>query len=576
MTMPLPRFERSSFRGNGGLSQIGDGQVGGKAQGLWRAQAVLAAMPAPALPVAVPRATVIGTDVFATFLERNRLLELVAQAPADDRLAMAFVQAELPVEVVGDLRALIEASHEPLAVRSSSLLEDALLRPFAGVYATKMIPNRAPEADVRFQRLCEAIKLVWASTYFAGARAYARTLPPGSEEQMAVIVQEVVGRRFGDRFYPAVSGVARSWNWYPPAGAAPEEGVVSLALGLGKTIVDGGVCWTYVPARPQAPPPYAGVGDLLRNSQTRFWAVHMGPPPPYDPTREDEHLRACELDEAEYDDTLKLVASTYDGRSDRLVPGTGLPGPRALTFAPLLQYDLLPLNDALQQLLRRFEQELGSAVEIEFALRAGGVDAPPPQLGFLQVRPMATTADAVAVDDAELRSPAALVASLRAMGNGVDESIADIVYVRPDGFAAAATPQIADELAQFDQALVADGRPYLLIGFGRWGSSDPWLGIPVDWSQIAGARAIVEATLPAMNVEPSQGSHFFHNLASFRVAYLMVHHDARPGIDWAWLAAQPAVAETAHVRHLRLPAPLRIAVDGRRGRGVVLRAGADR
>lgn len=570
--MPLPRFDRLLFRGNAGLSRIGSGDIGGKAQGLLRAQQLLAAQFADAaLPVSVPRAAVIATDVFDAFLQRNDLREATAGDLPDDRIAHAFMQAELPAEVVGDLRALVAETGAPLAVRSSSRLEDALLRPFAGVYATKMIPNHEPEADLRFRRLCEAIKLVYASTFARAARDYARSVAADvAAEKMAVIVQEVVGDRYGQRFYPAVSGVARSWNYYPAADVPPAAGVVSLALGLGKTIVDGGVCWSYAPPLPQAPPPYADVGDLLRRSQSRFWAVNMGRPPSYDPTRETEYLLQAGLDDADYDDTLRFVASTYDPGSDRLSPGTHGQGPRAVTFAPLLQLEVLPLNDLLRQLLAAFERELGGAVEIEFAL---AIRSGPPahgRLGFLQVRPMAAGGDAIDLDAKALQHPQALLCSDRVMGNGVDDTIADVVYVRPENFTAAATPQIAAELARIDQALLAAGRPYLLIGFGRWGSSDPWLGIPVDWSQIAGARVIVESTLPTMDTEPSQGSHFFHNLASFRVGYFMVHHDARPGIAWHRLDALPAVAESQLIRHVRLVQPLHVAIDGRSARGVIV------
>jgi hypothetical protein len=579
----LPRFERSFLRSEHCLTRIGEGATGGKGAGLALAARVLAesfdATRFPAIEVSIPRTVVLTTDAFVAFVERNGLALPEDPDEPDERIAHAFQRADLPVEIVGDLRALVEELHEPLAVRSSSRLEDALYRPFAGVYETKMIPNNQPDADTRFRRLSEAIKLVWASTWFRGARDYLRTTstagePAAEPERMAVVLQEVVGRRFGERHYPHVSGVARSFNHYPSGRARPEEGVVSLALGLGKTIVDGGVSWSYSPAWPQAPPPFAGAREMADLTQTRFWAVNMGRPPAYDPIAEVEYLVHADLADAEYDGTLDRLASTYDPRSERIVPGLHAEGPRVLSFAPLLQSIELPLNDVLRTLLEAFERALAGPVEIEFALTIA--EGPPARgrLGFLQVRPMVGPGESVDLSPEALAAEGVLVASERVMGHGVDRSIADVVYVRPERFERAAMARIAGEIERINRTLVREGRPYLLIGFGRWGSADPWLGIPVQWSQIAGARAIVEATLPDVNVDPSQGSHFFHNLSSLRVSYFMVQHSIAPPIDWAWLDAHEAVAETEHVRHVRPAAPLEIVVDGRSGRGRIRREAA--
>jgi len=567
----LPRFERRFF-GADSPTRIGEGAIGGKAHGLVRARRILGERLDPSrfrgLAVGIPRMVVLGTDVFDGFLAQNDLRDDPERT--DDRIAQAFQQASLPVEVLGDLRAIVEETRLPLAVRSSSLLEDALVRPFAGVYQTKMIPNFAPDADTRFERLVEAVKFVYASTWFRSARDYARAAGCGGlDEKMAVIVQEVVGRRYDRRYYPLVSGVARSFHWYPMAPARPEDGVVHLALGLGKTIVDGGVCWAYSPSRPRAAPPFGSVADQLQGSQTTFWTIRLDRPAAYDPTAETEYLVQLGLDAAEYDDTLRHVASTYDAASDRLRPGTGRAGPRAVDFAPILAWDEIPLNALVRELLSVFADELGTAVEIEFAVT---IDEPPAGgawFGLLQVRPMAALDEVVQVSDADLAHAAALVASERVLGNGVDTTITDVVYVLAERFDPLATRAMVGEIAARNRELVAAGRPYLLIGFGRWGSADPSLGIPVAWSDVGGARAIVEATLPHMNVEPSQGSHFFHNLSSFRVSYFMVHHAERP-IDWAWLARQGVVAETEHVRHVRTSVPLSVRVDGRAGRGVIL------
>jgi hypothetical protein len=553
------------------LRRIGGGSLGGKAEGLVLAARVLEAhrpeLSELGLEVDIPALVILGTDLFDAFLDRNALRGLLAQDLTDDRVAHAFQRAELPAEWVGDLRALAEEVRVPLAVRSSSGLEDALGQPFAGVYGTKMIPANQPGADARFRSLVEAVKFVLASTYFHEARAYVRaTRRRVEDEKMAVIVQQVVGRAHGERFYPDVSGVARSWSFYPTGGARPEEGVVHLALGLGKTIVDGGLCWWFSPAHPRSVPPFNSVGDMMKLTQTEFWAVNVGPPPPWDPMRETEYLVRAGLAEAEADEALRWAASTYDPRSDRLIPGTARPGPRVLDFAPLLQLEEIPLAVVLRRLLALCDQELATAVEVEFALNlAPGAR---PRLGFLQVRPLLRPGATVEVTAGELRGGAVLVASEAALGNG-ERALADIVYVDPDAFEARLTSAIADEIEELKRPLVEAGRPYVLIGFGRWGSADPWLGIPVRWDQIAGARAIVEAARPGMSPEPSQGSHFFHNLSSFEVAYLTVPPGA--GIDWKWLAEQPTLTRTAHVRHVRCPQPLRLKVDGRSRRGVVLK-----
>jgi len=503
----------------------------------------------------------------ACFLEDNRLWPLARSDAPDAHIALAFQQADLPVELVGDLRALVEQVHQPLAVRSSSLLEDALYRPFAGVYATKMIPNNQPDADTRFRKLVEAIKFVYASTFFADAKRYVRAAGRTIEdERMAVVIQEVVGRRHRDRFYPDLAGVARSYSFYCTGPARPEEGVVTLALGLGRTIVDEGIGWSYSPAHPGVPPPYS-LEQLLEQTQTTFWAVNMGRPPAYDPINEIEYLVRGTLADAEADGTLALVASTYDSGRDRLVPGVSGRGPRILDFAPLLVLEVWPLNAVVRHLLDLCEQAFGTMVEIEFAATFEPERA---RVGFLQVRPMVVPEALVNIEEAEFARPDVIVSSRRAMGNGCVTTIRDIVYVRPDRFEARLTPLIADELGRLNRVLSEAGRPYVLIGFGRWGSADPWLGIPVTWAQIAGARVLVEAASAAMNVELSQGSHFFHNLASFEVSYFAVRPETGDRLAWAWLEAQPVETDTGLVRHVRLARPLVVKVDGRTGRGLIL------
>jgi hypothetical protein len=574
----VPRFDREFFGAENAFTRIGDGALGGKASGLLRVrEEILSRLDPqefPYIEVAVPTATVLTTELFDSFIKRNHLEDIASSDLPDDRIAHAFQQAELPAEHVGDLRGLISCVHTPLAVRSSSLLEDDLDHPFAGVYGTKMVPNNEIEEDTRFNRLMEAVKFVYATTFFAESRDYLRSIGVQlGEERMAVIVQEVVGQRAGDRFYPCLSGVARSHNYYPTGHAKAEDGVVMLALGLGKTIVDGGLSWSYSPAYPKAPPPFNDLGELLKNTQTLYWAVHMGDPPPHDPIRETEHLVQPGLAEAEADGALRYLVSTYDPGSDRLNPGLDVRGPRALTFAPLLGSRLLPFNDLLKRLLELSEDALGAQVEIEFAINLDRQDALPARVGFLQVRPMMVGGELIDVAENDLFADDVVLASENVLGNGHRSDLEDVVFIRPDAFEPAETSAIAKELEGINRRLVAEGRRYLLIGFGRWGTSDSSLGIPVAWGQISGARAIVEATLPDVQPDLSQGSHFFHNLLSFRVLYLSVEHHGPHRIDWDWLGRQPVMQSTAHTTHVRLPKPLEIRVDGVGGRGVIRRHG---
>lgn len=573
----LPVFDRKFWDGTFQCTQIGSGSLGGKARGLVFIKDLLANQidrdSLPDVDINVPTMAIIATDCFDQFIAQNRLSELPFEEMSDERIAHAFQKGDLPVELLGDLRALVVQVKTPLAVRSSSLLEDALERPFAGVYATKMLPNNQFDPDARFRRLTEAIKLVYASTYFREARDYIRTTgtKPG-EEKMAVIIQEVVGQRRGDRYYPDISGVARSYNFYAFEPARPEEGVVTVALGLGKTIVDGGVAWTFCPRYPKKPLPFASVEELLEGTQTEFWAVNMGKPPAYDPTSETEYMVHADLADAEADEALYLLASTFDPERDRIVPGIGPRGPRVLNFAPMLVQEEFPLNGLAKALLNAAEKATNAKVEIEFAItfqgRAG--ERPRARVGFLQVRSMVVSEQVVEVTVEALSDPQAIVASDMVIGNGADDEIEDIVFVRPDKFSALHTPAIAQQLELINRELQVQHRPFLLIGFGRWGSSHPSLGIPVNWSQISGARAIVEATLPEMNVELSQGSHFFHNLSSFRASYFMVQYGRQFGIDWDWLNRQPVVRETELVRHVRPAGKLAVRVDGRTRRGVIL------
>jgi len=454
-----------------------------------------------------------------------------------------------------------------LAIRSSSLLEDATHEPFAGIYATKMIPNHQHDSGTRFQKLTEAIKFIYASTFFNNAKSFRKaTNHDHSDEKMAVIIQDVVGSRHSLRFYPELSGVTRSYNFYPVGRAQQEDGVVNLALGLGKTIVDGGVSWTYSPAYPKIGPPFGSVEELLKGSQKEYWAINMGTPLVYDPIQETEYLIQENLATAEKDGSLRYLCSTYDLQSNRLTIGMGNPGPRALTFAPLLTLKEIPLNGLIKSLLAACEEELKNPVEIEFAMTFN-----PHSLGLLQVSSMVVASDIVKVTDDDLIDEKALVASENVLGNGLIDDVQDVVYVIPHKFELENTRQIADELEIINDSLIDRGKSYLLIVFGRLGSSDPWLGIPANWGQISGARVIVETFQEGFKVEMSQGSHFFHNMTSLGVSYISISRTGKFELDWDWLSHQKEIQKTKYIRHVKLPSPLYIKIDGRSGRGAVLK-----
>lgn len=570
----LNRFDRRFFTGSDRFTYIGSGELGGKAHGLAMMKGILESSVGrefePEIAIRIPTLVVVTTGMFDLFMKQNDLSGIACADERDEVVGHAFQRASLPVQLAGDLRALVETVHSPLAVRSSSLLEDAMFEPFASVYATKMVPNNQPSADARFKALARAIKFVYASTFFRGARNYMKATHHNTmDEKMAVVIQEVVGDRFGERFYPHLSGVMRSFNFYPTGHAAPEDGIVELALGLGRTIVDDGVSWAFSPAWPRAVPPFKSTGDMLKHSQTTFWAVNMDAHARWDPLNDVEYMDRWELGQAEYDGTIDFLASTYLPGDDRVVPGIGRGGPRVMNFAPILRGSALPLADCLARLKEVCEDTLGTMVEIEFAARLGRERPAPADLGFLQVRPMVVSEAEVDLSEEDLRGERVLLASGTVLGNGESTGIRDVVYIDPDRFDVMKSREIAADLEGINRDLVDRKRPYLLIGFGRWGTTDPLGGIPVDFGQISGAAAIAEVSTPELSSMMSQGSHFFHNVTSFRIFYFSVPHDGDLAIDWAWLRSRPAAAETPLVRHVALDEPLVVRVDGRSGRGVI-------
>ena len=420
-------FDRHFFTGQEKFTSIGRGSLGGKAHGLALMRDILESRLAPAfrpdIEVSIPTLTVIATEFFDLFMKENNLHEAAYSGLRDDVIAGAFQKADLPAPLVGDLRALIAQVQSPLAIRSSSLLEDAMFEPFASVYATKMIPNNQLDTDARFRKLCEAVKFIYASTFFREAKNYIQaTRHTAADEKMAVIIQEVVGARHGLRFYPHISGVARSYNFYPLGNATPADGVIDLALGLGKTIVDDGVAWSYSPAYPQANPPYNTLEDFLGQTQSEFWAVNMGWPLEFNPIKETEYMMKFGLDEAEKDGALQFIASTYRAQDDKIVYGIAEKGPRVIDFAPILKFDLIPLSRMLRALLKICEETLEKMVEVEFAMTLDDRRGRPARFGFLQVRPMVVSEAAVDLRPEELSGRNVLAASEAALGNGLLEN----------------------------------------------------------------------------------------------------------------------------------------------------------
>jgi hypothetical protein len=425
-----------------------------------------------------------------------------------------------------------------------------------------MIPNSEATGESRYRRLSAAVKLAWASTFFSSAVVSRRAAGLAADaEEMAVVLQEVTGERHGGRYYPTLSALARSYNHYPVPGNSREDGVVSLALGLGKTITDGDHIWSYCPHRPLAPPPFKSTGDLLKYTQTSFWAVNVGDPPPFDPVRDTACLLRLGLADAERDGTLDFLASTYDPSSDQLRSGISEQGPRALTFAPLLESRSIPFTPLMEHLLELSCNVVNGEAEIEVAANLDREHGLPMEIAFLQIRPMLTPGVRSPVAEVDLDAAEIVVASDNCLGHGSRDDLTDVVYLRPRSFDRGRSRMMVAELDAVNRGLVEEGRHAVFIGRGRWGTTDDRFGVPVAWAQISAARVIVEATLPDAPTMLSHGTHFFHRLLSNRVLYMSVEHGGKGHIDWDWLEAQESVWESHNVRHVRVADPLEVRID---------------
>ncbi len=563
--------------------RIGSGSLGGKARGLAFVRHLLRtrriARRFPGVRISVPPAVVIATDMFDQFLAENNLSDFVLHCDDDTEIQQRFLDSPLPGPLQENLKAYLEEVRYPLAVRSSSLLEDSQYQPFTGVYETFMLGNQQADTNTRLAELSEAIQRVYASTFSQHAKTYVRATPYRlEEEKMAVILQQVVGTVHGQRFYPDFSGVVRSHNFYPVEPMTFSDGIAAVALGLGRTVVDGGKCLSFCPRYPRNLLQFSSVEDILANTQTEFCALELdGVPHALTPLRAGGggfgHLREMRfgLDVAEGDGTLQAVASTYSVDNHAIYDGLSRPGARVVTFAPMLKHGIFPIAAILEVLVRAGEDALGNPVEIEFAVRLPRSDEAA-EFGFLQIRPLTLARDNQDLTIGEVDPTRLICESTKVLGNGRIDNLHDIVVVDSHRFDRSRSQEVARAVAHFNAILSTENRPYLLIGVGRWGSNDPWLGIPVEWDEISGARAIVEAGFRDFRVTPSQGSHFFQNLTAFQVGYLTVNPDAGEGsIDWQWLAEQPAVEEQGCVRRLQFNEPLRIVMNSKTSRGVIFK-----
>ena len=557
--------------------QIGGGSLGGKARGLAFIRHLLyqrrMGRRYPDTRIGVPATLVLTTEVFDNFLRDNDLLELALHGADDDEIVRRFLAATFPVSLIDKLLAFLQEVRYPLAVRSSSLLEDSQYQPFSGVYETFMLANQNPEIQVRLEQLLDAVKLVYASTFSQHAKAYVRATPYRlEEEKMAVLVQQIVGTAHGNRFYPNFSGVVRSRNFYPHPPMRVEDGFAAVALGLGRAVVGGGKCLTFCPRYPQNLVQFSSVEDILANSQTEFWALELEHATRAGDVAADLREVPFRLDVAEADGTLQMLGSTYSIDNHAVYDGLSRRGPRIVSFAPILKHGMFPLPGILDQLMRMGEDALGRPVEIEFAVRLPQPGDGPAEFGFLQLRPlvMSREGEDIRMEHVE---PARLVCqSSQVLGHGRIEDLRDVVVVDFHRFERARSFEVAQSVAHFNAYLSESSTQYLLIGVGRWGSTDSWLGIPVAWDQISGARVIVESGFRDLRVVPSQGSHFFQNLTAFQIGYFTVNPDAGEGfVDWEWLTTQPAVKEHGCVRHLRFADPLLVLMNGKTSEGMIFK-----
>ena len=567
-------FDRGKFDRYAHFARIGDGSLGGKGRGLAFLDNIIKMHPEfnerEGVSVSIPKTVVLCTDVFDQFMESNNLYKIALSDASDEEILKHFLRAQLPDKYISDFFTFFAATSHPIAIRSSSLLEDSHYQPFAGIYSTYMIPNLDDKYQM-LQMLAAAIKSVYASVYYKDSKAYmTATSNVIDQEKMAVILQEVVGRQYGDRYYPNISGVLRSINYYPIGDETSEEGIASLALGLGKYIVDGGQTLRVSPYHPTQVLQTSEMETALRQTQTQFYALDMRNVGSDFKVDDGFNILKLKVKDAEPDGSLKYISSTYDPYDQIIRDGYYEGGRKIISFCGVLQQGVFPLPELLQMSMKYGAEGMKRPVEIEFACNLN--DDRTGELYLLQMRPIVDSKQVLDDDLLSVDDSRCLLRSHNSLGHGISEDVVDVVYIKTDdNFTAANNPRIADEVERVNRKFIDSGKNYVLVGPGRWGSSDYWLGIPVKWSHISAARVIVEAGLANYRVDPSQGTHFFQNLTSFGVGYFTVNTYKNDGIyRKELLDAMPAVEETKYVRHVRFSRPLKIMMDGMKQEGVVI------
>ncbi|MCF7790754.1 MAG: hypothetical protein K9M56_02025 [Victivallales bacterium] len=557
------------------FTRLGEGQLGGKARGLAFIDSFIQKhnlmFKWENVMVAIPRTYVLATDLFDEFMEENSLYEYALSDAPDEKILERFSASELPGRTKKYVKKLCEVIKSPIAVRSSSLLEDSYYQPFAGVYSTFMIPNNHNKFEIRCSQLEQAIKSVYASVFLKESKAYiSATSNVIDEEKMGVVIQAISGGKYGNRFYPAISGVARSVNFYPIEPEKSSDGIANIAFGFGKTIVDGGISLRFCPKYPKkilqlSQPEYA-----LSDTQKEFYALDLDPDKFHSSLDETVNLNKLKVRKAEKDRALKLVASTFDYHDQVLRDGMHEGGKKLITFSNVLKYNSFPLADILQKLLLIGQKEMNIHVEIEFAVNLDVPRGKPILFHFLQIRPVVEAEEKNDIDIDNFTEDEVIISSDLTLGNGVIDNVCDVVYVKPEVFDPAKTKQIAEIIDKINSEFIAEKKNYILIGPGRWGSTDPWLGVPVKWSQISAARLIIESGLKGFQIDPSQGTHFFQNLTSFNVGYFTINPFNNDGYyDVEYLNSKKEVYEDNYVRHVRFESPAIIKIDGKKKKGVV-------
>ena len=567
-------FDRRKFDRYAHFARIGDGSLGGKGRGLAFLDNVIKLRPDfnrfPNAKVQIPKTVVLCTDVFDSFMEQNNLYQIALSDASDEEILQAFLRAQLPDEFIGDFFTFFEATRSPIAVRSSSLLEDSHYQPFAGIYSTYMIPYLEDKYEMLRMLAC-AIKAVYASVYYRDSKAYmTATSNVIDQEKMAVILQQVVGKEYGDHFYPNISGVLRSLNYYPIGEEKAEEGIASLALGLGKYIVDGGQTLRVCPFHPHQVLQMSEMEIALRETQTQFYALDMKHISEDFKVDDGFNILKLRVKDAEVDGSLQYITSTYSPEDHAIYDGLYEGGRKVISFCGVLQQNVFPLPELLQMAMTYGAEAMRRPVEIEFAVNLN--DDRTGELYLLQIRPIVDSKQMLDEDLTTIPDDQCLLRSHNSLGHGVSDDVQDVVYVKTDSsFTASNNPTIADEIEQINRKFLDTDKNYVLIGPGRWGSSDPWLGIPVKWPHISAARVIVEEGLEHYRVDPSQGTHFFQNLTSFGVGYFTINPYKEDGFyQRSVLDALPAVEETQWVRHVRFPKPLKIMMDGKKQEALIM------